>query len=288
MLCEKMPEVDIQALLNLTTSMMDLEKEYDLEWDLSAPSVPMPLNDNDAMQQAEDLSCNRSATYTQLSLLKNLDLPEEFSCNDVTTSSSDVMNSLSPLCGAPVTRPTRLPSVSTFKLSPDQAFMYNPNNEWPGMTCMTSSLSPSASVTSVSPTPLASLSSMSPTSVASFTSDFGSSLSTTPTPMTSLSPSPIEHDANVIKMEADPVPTPAMTSQEKRMSPKPKRRKSRARKHSNEAPASLVTSPTESSAGATRKFSTHVLPPCRVCGAQATGFHYGANTCEPCKVRPPF
>ena len=30
--------------------------------------------------------------------------------------------------------------------------------------------------------------------------------------------------------------------------------------------------------------SKHVLPPCRVCGAQAKGFHYGANTCEACKV----
>lgn len=26
------------------------------------------------------------------------------------------------------------------------------------------------------------------------------------------------------------------------------------------------------------------LPPCRVCGAKASGLHYGANTCEPCKV----
>ena len=26
------------------------------------------------------------------------------------------------------------------------------------------------------------------------------------------------------------------------------------------------------------------LPPCRVCGEQAAGFHYGVNTCEACKV----
>lgn len=29
---------------------------------------------------------------------------------------------------------------------------------------------------------------------------------------------------------------------------------------------------------------SHVLPPCRVCGDKASGFHYGANTCEACKV----
>lgn len=26
------------------------------------------------------------------------------------------------------------------------------------------------------------------------------------------------------------------------------------------------------------------LPPCKICGSTATGFHYGANTCEACKV----
>jgi len=28
----------------------------------------------------------------------------------------------------------------------------------------------------------------------------------------------------------------------------------------------------------------HVLPPCRICGQQAKGFHYGVNTCDACKV----
>lgn len=27
-----------------------------------------------------------------------------------------------------------------------------------------------------------------------------------------------------------------------------------------------------------------MLPPCRICGQKASGFHYGANTCEACKV----
>ena len=27
-----------------------------------------------------------------------------------------------------------------------------------------------------------------------------------------------------------------------------------------------------------------MLPPCCVCGERASGFHYGANTCEACKV----
>ncbi len=30
--------------------------------------------------------------------------------------------------------------------------------------------------------------------------------------------------------------------------------------------------------------STPVLPPCKVCNDKATGFHYGCNTCEACKV----
>ena len=31
--------------------------------------------------------------------------------------------------------------------------------------------------------------------------------------------------------------------------------------------------------------SAPMLPPCRICGEKASGFHYGANTCEACKVR---
>ena len=27
-----------------------------------------------------------------------------------------------------------------------------------------------------------------------------------------------------------------------------------------------------------------MFPPCRICREKASGFHYGANTCESCKV----
>lgn len=33
--------------------------------------------------------------------------------------------------------------------------------------------------------------------------------------------------------------------------------------------------------------TSHCLPPCRICGEKASGFHYGVNTCEACKVYIP-
>ncbi|XP_033751722.1 vitamin D3 receptor-like isoform X2 [Pecten maximus] len=43
------------------------------------------------------------------------------------------------------------------------------------------------------------------------------------------------------------------------------------------------TSPDSVSQPVTSKTSTPMLPPCRVCGEKASGFHYGVNTCEACK-----
>lgn len=53
------------------------------------------------------------------------------------------------------------------------------------------------------------------------------------------------------------------------------------------APQTLSTAVGDSSGGGTAGPTTSaapLLPPCRVCGEKASGFHYGANTCEACKV----
>ena len=41
---------------------------------------------------------------------------------------------------------------------------------------------------------------------------------------------------------------------------------------------------TSSSCKNSSTWTEHPLPPCRICGDRASGFHYGANTCEACKV----
>ena len=61
--------------------------------------------------------------------------------------------------------------------------------------------------------------------------------------------------------------------------------------HIPESPSTPITSqngspPPEKKMRAKYKPSRPpVLPPCRVCGDRASGFHYGVNTCEACKVR---
>ena len=44
---------------------------------------------------------------------------------------------------------------------------------------------------------------------------------------------------------------------------------------------------TESDVGQSESSPIHspvMLPPCRICNEKASGFHYGVNTCEACKV----
>ena len=43
--------------------------------------------------------------------------------------------------------------------------------------------------------------------------------------------------------------------------------------------------PTEDPPDIHKPVRQQILPPCRVCGNKASGFHYGVNTCEGCKVR---
>ncbi len=53
---------------------------------------------------------------------------------------------------------------------------------------------------------------------------------------------------------------------------------------SDMAPADPASMATDSVPTTTDSVSQHPLPPCRICGDKASGFHYGANTCEACKV----
>ena len=49
--------------------------------------------------------------------------------------------------------------------------------------------------------------------------------------------------------------------------------------------ASSKDTPSKSAKPKKKRSELPMLPPCEVCGGKATGFHYGANTCEACKVR---
>ncbi|CAL1538888.1 unnamed protein product [Lymnaea stagnalis] len=49
--------------------------------------------------------------------------------------------------------------------------------------------------------------------------------------------------------------------------------------YGTESLSGLLTAPVEGRGSEPRQF----LPPCRVCGDKAAGFHYGVNTCEACK-----
>ncbi|XP_041365753.1 retinoic acid receptor alpha-like isoform X2 [Gigantopelta aegis] len=48
-------------------------------------------------------------------------------------------------------------------------------------------------------------------------------------------------------------------------------------------PSTQSSSTTTSSSTTSSSSSPAMLPPCRVCGEKASGFHYGVNTCEACK-----
>lgn len=48
----------------------------------------------------------------------------------------------------------------------------------------------------------------------------------------------------------------------------------------NRQNSSTTSTTSSSSTSKTQQY----LPPCRICGEKASGFHYGVNTCEACKV----
>ena len=47
----------------------------------------------------------------------------------------------------------------------------------------------------------------------------------------------------------------------------------------------LAMSPESSNSPPPPQSKMAMLPPCRVCGERSSGYHYGVNTCEACKVR---
>ena len=118
------------------------------------------------------------------------------------------------------------------------------------------------------------------------------SMSFTPSPSTSFSPeaspsaslsSPLSPTESV-KSEGPLVSLP-MSRQSQQ--PKPLPTRSMGPKSSSSArssPYPVVTVKQERAVSPGMTVSGNLLPPCRICLDKASGFHYGLNTCEACKV----
>ena len=88
-----------------------------------------------------------------------------------------------------------------------------------------------------------------------------SSSSSSPSSTSLLSPSLLNESVT-----EPPVPSP--------IDPKP----------SPQVPEMSSTTSTSPASKTASSSAPPMLPPCRVCGEKASGFHYGVNTCEACKV----
>lgn len=127
-----------------------------------------------------------------------------------------------------------------------------------------------------------------------------------PTPSYSLSPSPGNITSPVARQSLSPVPNTSYSLNTNRLSPAPRNILTPSETQQEPSPSCSstvlpasgdMTTPMPSqgtpsgpsrspspSPSSTSSANAPLLPPCRVCGEKASGFHYGANTCEACKV----